>query len=97
MDKFKHISDESNVSADVMRFTCFLAPQDIPFELLISGAEEINPELSNILSRSSNTKDAILSVLAPLEREGLVTINIEKETYSTTPEIQQEIIEGDDT
>ncbi len=97
MDSFRKVIDESPVSADVMRFSCFSAPDKIAFELLLHGAPHINPELARLLETCEDKKAAILSVLEPLQRNGLIEINLEEEIYSTTPEIQQEIIERDDT
>jgi len=98
MDSFRRVAEASNTSADVMRFTCFVDYEaGIPFELLELGAGEINDELKHLIEQSKDTRTTILSVLEPLEKEGLVTINRETNMYFSTPEITKEIITEDET
>lgn len=94
IDAFNRILKEAPISAALMRFSCFLDPRDIPFFLLEASAEDV-PGLAELLKTSDNAHATILSVLEPLERNGLVTIDRENEGFSTTPQIQQAIKDKD--
>lgn len=92
INAFHEVFNESPLSADVMRWTCFLEPNQIPFEYFILGSKAACPELATLLESSDDTRAALLSVLQPLESKGLIRINTENDMCSTTPQIQQELL-----
>lgn len=51
MESFRRVDHESPISADIFRFSSFLDPANIPFEIILAGAKlnEINPKLSQLV------------------------------------------------
>ena len=87
---FNRVVKVAPISSDVMRYSCFLYPENIHFFMLEDAAEHV-PGLAVLLESSDNATETILSVLKPLEEAGLVKIDRKNEKYSTTEQIQEAI------
>jgi tetratricopeptide (TPR) repeat protein len=79
---FRDAEDESAAAADVLRLSAFLAPDDIPIELLVDGASVLGPALSSALAGAAGDPLAVDEALAPLTRFSLVRRDIGARTYS---------------
>ena len=56
---FEQVERNRPIAADLMRFCAFLAPDDIPEQLIIDGANELSPLLKSIASDPSQLDEAI--------------------------------------
>ena len=86
---FMAVQDESAASAELLRFTAFLAPNDIPFELLVNGAHELGTPLSEALTGADQEPLKLHEVLKPLARYSLIRIERTNETYSVHRLVQE--------
>ncbi|MBI1924419.1 tetratricopeptide repeat protein [Candidatus Poribacteria bacterium] len=79
---FEQVERQSTASADLLRISAFLHPDQIPLELLMLGAAELSPALFAELSNVANNPLALDEVLAPLTQYSLITRDHESRTYS---------------
>jgi tetratricopeptide (TPR) repeat protein len=89
---FQRIEEEAQTTATagryaaaLLRFSAFLAPDDIPMELVMLGAKEACPELHGLLENapSDAAREEIYNeALEPLTRYSLVTKKLEDHTFS---------------
>lgn len=97
MVNFMEVEKESSASADLLRFSSFLDPDCIPFELIIHGASEIAPALHAAIEDSNDPILAVLESLEPLARFSLVYVDRENEMYSMHRLVQEVLKMRDDT
>jgi tetratricopeptide (TPR) repeat protein/transcriptional regulator with XRE-family HTH domain len=67
---FKAVQTASQASAQVLRLSALLAPDDIPYELFLAGAEEMSGEIASALKEGDDL--AMAELLLPLARFSLV-------------------------
>jgi len=79
---FRDVEDESAAAADVLRLSAFLAPDDIPLELLTASAEVLGPALAAALAGADADPLRVDEALAPLTRFSLIHRDVAARTYS---------------
>ena len=85
---FKAVEKESPAAAELLRFTAFLGPDEIPYELLIESASELGTVLSEALAGADEQPLIVNKLLNPLARYSLVRFG-EDRTYSTHRLVQE--------
>jgi tetratricopeptide (TPR) repeat protein len=80
--------EKDPVAADILRVSAFLSPDDIPLELLSSGASQLGPVLAGALATSEDPL-ALNEALAPLTRYSLIRRDIDAQTYSMHRMVQE--------
>src|SRR5262249_44092002 len=68
---FEAVHQESPAAIDVLRFSAFLAPDDIPFELLARGGSKVGPPLQQALAEAAKDPLLVHDLLRPLSRFSL--------------------------
>jgi hypothetical protein len=84
---------ESPAAADVLRLSAFLAPEDIPFELVRRGVPGLGRPTAEALVGAAAGPPLIHDLLRPLARYSLVRIDAEREAYGID-HLVQEVIKG---
>ncbi len=95
------IDKESASSADLLRVSAFLFPDRIPLDLLVKGAPALGPNLEKLVSPRtgdgadipSPRLDAALDILA---RFGLISWDLDHQSFSLTPLAQEAAKRGMD-
>ena len=85
----RRCEEESPAAADVLRFSAFLAPDAIPFELLTRGAPELGPPVKDALAKADGDPLLVHDLLQPLSRFSLIRIDGHAETYSIHRMVQE--------
>jgi hypothetical protein len=80
---------ESPAAADVLRFSVFLAPDAIPFELLTGGARELGPHVRDAVAKADNDPLLVNDLLPPLSRFSLIRIDGDTKTYGIHRMVQE--------
>jgi tetratricopeptide (TPR) repeat protein len=80
-------------SADLLRFSAFLAPRDIPLELIERFASEMGNSLSAALRDVRDDPLLLDETLEPLTRYSLISRNLQKRTYSVHRIVQAVILD----
>ena len=88
---FEQVETESVASADILRLSAFLDPDNIPFELLLFGVSATDCSLAETISKSDNSELAIREVLRPLTRFSLVTIGKSNDSYDIHRLVQEAV------
>jgi tetratricopeptide (TPR) repeat protein len=86
---FESVEAESPAAADVLRLSAFLAPDAIPFELLVIGASQLGDRVEQALTAARDDPLLIHDLLAPLARFSLIRIDGRTETYSIHRMVQE--------
>ena len=86
---FSEVEKISTASADVLYFSSFLNPDNIPFELLIRGMNKLGPELEKSLANVSVDPVSIYDILEPLNKYSLIRINQYDRVYSVHRLVQE--------
>ena len=86
---FAEVKKASQASEDLLSFTAFLSPDDIPFELVTKGASELGTVLGDLLTEADGDSPALYETLEPLSRFALVDIDREGKTYSIHRLVQE--------
>jgi tetratricopeptide (TPR) repeat protein len=86
---YEAVQDESPAAAEVLRFSAFLAPDAIPFELLVQGASELGPLVQDALSGADRDPLLVHDLLQPLCRYSLIRIDGDTELYGTHRMVQE--------
>ncbi|HEX5726904.1 MAG TPA: FxSxx-COOH system tetratricopeptide repeat protein [Longimicrobiaceae bacterium] len=79
---FREVEEASDAAADLLRFSAFLAPDDIPLELLAAGAPHLGPAVAGALAGAAEDPLVVHDELAWLTRYSLVHRDVEVRTYS---------------
>ena len=90
---FEEVEKTSRVSADILTFSAFLSPDDIPLELIIGGASQLGSTLAAAIKRGHGDPLAIDELLEPLTRYSLIRRNILSQTYSLH-QLEQDVIKN---
>ena len=86
---FDAVQEESQAAADVLRFSAFLAPDAIPFELLTRGAPQLGPPVQEAFAEANGDPLLVHDLLRPLGRFSLIRIDGHGETYSIHRLVQE--------
>ena len=86
---FEVVEEESPAAADVLRFSAFLSPDAIPFELLTRGAPELGSPVRDALANADDDPLLVNDLLRPLGRFSLIRIDADDETYSIHRMVQE--------
>jgi tetratricopeptide (TPR) repeat protein len=79
---FEEIESCFPASADLLRFIAFIAADDIPFELILDGAQELGSGIASALQGSDSDPLALHELLAALRRYSLVDVDDAGRTMS---------------
>lgn len=88
---FEAVERESHATADLLRVTAFLAPDEIPFELFEKGADAFGPPIANTVADADDL--SVLELLRPAARYSLIRFDAANRTYGIH-RLVQEIIRG---
>jgi tetratricopeptide (TPR) repeat protein len=94
---FEEVERASEAAADVLRFSAFLSPDDIPLELLILGRMALTPAIQEALGDGEDEL-AIDELLAPLTCYSLIRKHMDSQSYSIhrlVQEVAKDILDGD--
>jgi tetratricopeptide (TPR) repeat protein len=94
---FEEVERASEAAADVLRFSAFLSPDDIPLELLILGRMALTPAIQEALGDGEDEL-AIDELLAPLTCYSLIRKDRDFQSYSIhrlVQEVVTDILDGD--
>ena len=97
MVNFMEVEKESRTSADLLRFSSFLDPDCIPFELIIDGASEIAPSIQAAMDESADLVLTVLEALQPLTRFSLIYVDRDNGMYSMHRLVQEVLKNRDET
>jgi tetratricopeptide (TPR) repeat protein len=86
---FKAVEKVSPASAELLRLTAFLSPDDIPFELLTIGVSELGTTLVEALEGANEEPSMVHEILRPLASYSFVRIDEQQKTYSTHRLVQE--------
>jgi hypothetical protein len=86
---FLAVEDKSEVAADLLRFSAFLPPDEIPLALIVDAADELGNLLSVTLADADDTLVEVYEVLEPLVSFSLVRLNTDSQTYSIHRLVQE--------
>ncbi len=87
---FEAVEEESKAAADLLRFTAFVAPDNIPYELVAKGASELGPELASALKDAKNDPASLDRLFGVLDSGySLVRCDARSQTYSIHRLVQE--------
>src|SRR5271166_2065410 len=79
---FDAIAKAAPAAIALLRLSAFLAPDAIPYELILEGASELGEPLAPALASPAGGDHALNKILTPLARHSLVRLDPEARTYS---------------
>ena len=96
---FQAVADESLAASELLKFSAFLAPNDIPYHILIKGAAHLGETLKAYL-QGEDEDEALLALselLEPLSQYSLVKWEPEQAGYSVHRLVQAVMRDGIDS
>jgi tetratricopeptide (TPR) repeat protein len=87
---FEQVEEVSEAAADILRFSAFLSPDNIPLELLILGRTALTPTIQETLGNGEDEL-AIAELLEPLTRYSLIRKDVNSQSYSIHRLVQEVI------
>lgn len=90
------VVEQSPLSGDILRFSAFLSPDNIPLELLKCGVAELARSVSDSFESIGNDLLALDEALEPLSRYSLIRRDIAAQTYSIHRLVQEVLRSGMD-
>ena len=81
-------------SIALLRLSSFLAPDAIPYELIVEGVSELGEPLASALTSPPGGEHALNTLLAPLARHSLVRYGPEARTYSVHRLVQVVLLDA---
>ena len=91
---FEAVEAESPAAADLLRTSAFLAPDDIPFEVFVEGAEHLGTRLQDALADSETASARLGELLGLLSRYSLVACKRNAATFSVHRLVQDVLRRG---
>ncbi len=88
---FEEVESESEASADLLRLSAFLSPDNIPFELLLRGVSATDSLLAETISESDDPELILREALRSLAKFSLATISGTSESYGTHRLVQEAV------
>jgi tetratricopeptide (TPR) repeat protein len=89
---FDEVRKISKATADLLYFSAFLSPDDIPIELIYGGAAHLGPNIKATINDSRDNPLVVDELFEPLTRYSLVRRDIISQTYSIHRLVQEVII-----
>ena len=86
---FEAVEAASSAAADVLRFSAFLAPDDIPFELVSRGAPELGASVAATLVQDGGDATRVNDLLQQSARYSLIRIDGHSEAYGLHRLVQE--------
>jgi tetratricopeptide (TPR) repeat protein/class 3 adenylate cyclase len=86
---FEAVQRASPASAEVLRVSAFLAPDGIPFELFLDGAQELGDSIAEAFADPDDL--AITEVLRPLARYSLIRSDAMSRVFSVHRLVQETV------
>ena len=93
---FEAVKAKSAAAADLLTVSAFLAPDRIPYEILVKGASHLGETLAAALANAPNDARGLNKLLTLLTRYSLIRRNIESRTYDIHRLVQAVIRDGMD-
>ena len=90
---FFAVAAASPASIALLGFSAFLAPDAIPYELILEGAAELGEPLAPVLTSPAGGDHALNKLLTPLTRHSLVRRDPEARTYSVHRLVQAVLLD----
>jgi len=87
----REVEEASPASAELLRACAFVAPDNVPEELVIEGASEFGPAIAERCSTADAL--ALSELLAPLVRYSLIRCDLEGRTW-TVHRLVQEVVKA---
>ena len=84
---FQEVEETAPAAADVLRASAFLAPDDIPEEILTQATVELGPAVTDALGKDDPL--ALGGLLAPLSRYSLIQRDLDARTWSLHRLVQE--------
>ncbi|MEM7066502.1 MAG: tetratricopeptide repeat protein [Cyanobacteria bacterium P01_B01_bin.77] len=79
---FQQVEETAPASADLLRISTLLHPDNIPFELLIQGRNQLGDALANILMNAEEDPLVVNEILEPLCAYSLIRVDEMEQTFS---------------
>lgn len=86
---FQQVEKTSRVTANLLRVSAFLAPDNIPFELIAAGSNKLGAVIGSALSDAQNDPLLINEALGPLIQYSLITCDTDSRTYGVHRLVQE--------
>jgi Flp pilus assembly protein TadD len=86
---FRQVEQISEASADLLRFSAFLDPDVIPFELIVLGASQFGETLEQALDDVAEDPLILNELLSPLGRYSLIRVDPNAQAYSIHRLVQE--------
>ena len=90
---FDAVAVASPASIALLRLSAFLAPDAIPYELIVEGAAVLGEPLASALASPPGSDFALNEILTPLARHSLVRRDPEARTYSVHRLVQAVLLD----
>ena len=90
---FKKVEELSSASADILKFSAFLNPDMISFDIIISGSMELGPILCKSLINIETDPLVLDEVLEPLTQFSLIRKDVKSRTFEIHRLVQAAIKE----
>ena len=84
----------SAAAADALIVSAFLAPDGIPYEILLKGASELGETLAAVLASADGSEKPLYDLLTELGRYSLIRRHPESRTYDVHRLVQAVIRDG---
>ena len=91
---FQQVEEVSAASADLLRLSAFLHPDEIPVYLVVQGSLLLGPEIADALQGVEHDPVRLNELLAPLARYSLIDWDPQGRQYSMHPLIQEVVRES---
>jgi tetratricopeptide (TPR) repeat protein len=86
---FRQVQQISEASADLLRFSAFLDPDAIPFELIVLGASQFGETLEQALDSVAEDPLILNELLSPLGKYSLIRVDPNAQVYSIHRLVQE--------
>ncbi|MCP3959086.1 MAG: TIR domain-containing protein, partial [bacterium] len=86
---FDQVAAASEASAEILRLSACLSPDQIPVEVLIKGAEQLGPTLAQALEGAAEDPLVVDELLQPLNRYSLIERDPETWTFNVHRMVQE--------
>ena len=90
---FDAVAEASPAAIALLRLSAFLAPDAIPYELILEGASELGEPLAPALASPPGGEYALNKLLTPLAHHSLVRRALEARTYSVHRLVQAVLLD----
>ena len=85
----QQVEAASAAAADVLRASAFFSPDDIPYELLWQGADQLGERIATTLVNQEDDPIVLNELLAPLARYSMIRLAPESQSYSIYRLVQE--------